>query len=132
MFQGDGGLLEIVLIAILTGGGAAAIRQLVDAYLVWKESRGKARQFSSESRQEAAVGVIEMLRQQLILQREDYEERLSKKDEYYQKELQTRSDLYSSSFELLNDLFEESNKMRLELERLVSEYEKKEREEDGI
>lgn len=117
---------EYVVLMVLSGGGAVAVRQFVSAYKSWKEMRRSHTKQVEVDRDSVVERVVEMLQEQLDEQNEDYNKRLSDKDRYYSEELQRRSKITEENFSrkdnAIVDLQEENKRLRRLLARYQDKY----------
>lgn len=117
---------EYVILMILSGGGAVAIRQAVAAYQNWKEmKRGFSKQVEID-KDSVVEKVVDMLQEQLDDQNKDYSKRLSDKDRYYSEELQRRSKITEENIarkeNTIVDLQDENRRLRRLLARYQDKY----------
>lgn len=116
---------EYLILLILSGGGAVAVRQFVGAYKAWKESRQSTANRLEINRENVVEKIVTMLQDQLDEQNEDYNTRLANKDTYYQAELERRSKIADESLLRKDQLVQELHNDNKRLRRILARYQEK-------
>lgn len=118
-------LWEYLIILILSGGGAVAVRQFVGAYKAWRESRQSEDKRLEINRENVVEKIVTMLQDQLDEQTEDYSTRLADKDSYYQAELERRAKIADENILRKSQLVQELQSDNKRLRRLLARYQEK-------
>lgn len=117
---------EYVILLVLSGGGAVAIKQLVTAYKAWTDTRRSLSRQIEIDHDGVVEKVVDMLQGQLDDQSEDYNRRLSDKDRYYSEEFQRRSRITDENLlrktQTIVELQDESRRLRRLLSRYQDQY----------
>lgn len=120
------GFWEYVILLVLSGGGAVAIKQLTNAYKSWMDAKGNRSRQIEVDRDGVVEKVVDMLQGQLDEQSEDYSRRLTDKDRYYGEELQRRSKINEENIlrktNAIRELQDENRRLRQLLSRYQDKY----------
>lgn len=116
---------EYIILLVLSGGGAVAIKQFIGAYKTWNESRQSTAKSLEINRESVVEKIVTMLQDQLDEQTEDYNTRLTNKDTYYQAELERRSKIADENILRKDQLVQELQNDNRRLRRLLARYQEK-------
>ena len=116
---------EYIILLVLSGGGAVAIKQFIGAYKAWNESRQSTAKSLEINRENVVEKIVTMLQDQLDEQTEDYNTRLTNKDTYYQAELERRSKIADENILRKDQLVQELQNDNRRLRRLLARYQEK-------
>lgn len=116
---------EYIIILVLSGGGALAIKQFFSAYKSWQELRRNEAKQVEVDRDSVVERVVDMLQEQLDDQVADYSARLSDKDRYYSEELARRSKITEENLNRKNQAISDIQDDNRRLRRLLARYQER-------
>lgn len=116
---------EYIILLVLSGGGALAVKQFFTAYKNWQEMRRTELKQVEIDRDSVVERVVDMLQEQLDDQSADYSARLADKDRYYSEELARRSKITEENFIRKNQAISDIQDDNRRLRRLLARYQER-------